>query len=61
MHEELKAMEGVSVPSMFEFWSWVKNTFTTSYQQEIDSYLRDSLDFIDLEQRMKRLRYRGMI
>lgn len=61
MHNELKPLEGVSVPSMFDFWLWVKKTFTPSYQQEIDLYLRDSQDYIDLENRMKTLRYRGMI
>lgn len=61
MYNELKAMEGVSVPSMFDFWSWVTKSFTPSYQKEIDNYLKESTDIFDLEQRMKTLRYRGMI
>ncbi len=61
MYDELKPMEGVSVPSIFDFWLWVKNTFTPSYQKEIDTYLKESSDVFDLEHRMKTLRYRGMI
>lgn len=61
MYDELKPMEGVSVPSIFDFWLWVKNTFTPSYQKEIDAYLKESSDVFDLEHRMKTLRYRGMI
>ena len=61
MYNELKPIEGVSMPSMFDFWLWVRKTFTPSYQREIDIYLKESTDIFDLEQRMKTLRYRGMI
>lgn len=43
------------------FWAWVKKTFTTSYQKEIEEYLKDAINVFDLEQRMKRLMLRGMI
>lgn len=59
--KELEALGGVSVPSFNEFWTWVKKTFTPSYQAEITSYLKDSVDMFDLENRMKALKRRGMI
>jgi hypothetical protein len=43
------------------FWQWVKKTFTISYQSEIESYLADSVDYKDFDNRMEILRRRGMI
>ena len=62
MYDDLKALEGVSVPSWTEaFSTWVSKTFTPSYQKEIDAYLEESMDHNDLERRMNILRRRGMI
>jgi hypothetical protein len=61
MIHDLKALEGVSMPVMSDFWSWVKNAFTPSYQNEVEMYLKDSVDHSDLEQRMKSLMRRGML
>lgn len=61
MKNELKALEGVHVPSMADFWSWVKKAFTPSYQSEVEMYLKDSTDHSDLEYRMKTLMRRGML
>jgi hypothetical protein len=58
---ELEPLGGVSVPSFAEFWAWVKKSFTPDYQAEITSYLKDSVDMFDLENRMKALKRRGMI
>ena len=44
MYKELEALEGVHAPKLSDFWSWVKKTFTPSYQNEIESYLGDSVD-----------------
>jgi hypothetical protein len=62
MYDELKALEGVSVPSWYDaFSAWVGKTFTPSYQKEIDKYLNESVDHYDLERRMTRLIRRGLI
>ena len=62
MFDELKALEGVSVPSMSNIFStWVKKTFTPAYQQEINSYLGESIDHCDLEHRMSTLIRRGLL
>lgn len=61
MNDELEALSGVYDPKFKDFWSWVKKTFTFSYQDEIEHYLADSVDFTDFEQRTKVLRYRGML
>lgn len=45
----------------FDFWGWVKKTFTISYQDEISSYLSQATDHADLEFRMQTLARRGMI
>jgi len=61
MYKELEALGGVSAPTMSDFWSWVRKTFTPSYQNEIESYLGDSVDHKDLETRTRILMRRGMI
>lgn len=60
MHE-LEALGGVHAPTLSDFWTWVKRTFTTSYQDEIEAYLADSTDHFDLEKRQESLIRRGMI
>lgn len=61
MHEELRPLEGISPPTFKEFWNWVYEAFTPSYQDEINSYLSQAVDHADLEQRMKVLAQRGML
>lgn len=45
---------------MKKFWEWVLNTFQPAIQDEIEEYLSQAVDIKDLEERMKRLMYRGM-
>lgn len=61
MKDGLEALEGVRTPSFKDFWEWVKKTFTISYQNEIEVYLSESVDYVDFENRMQTLRRRGMI
>lgn len=61
MYDDFKALEGVHVPSLNDFWEWVKKTFTSDYKKEIEAYLADSVDHCDLEERIKFLYRRGMI
>ena len=61
MYKELEALSGVSTPIISDFWSWVKKAFTPSYQNEIESYLGDSVDHKDLETRTRILMRRGML
>ena len=61
MSNELDALSGVETPSLTDFWNWVKKTFTLSYQSEIESYLADSVDYVDFDNRMRNLQRRGMI
>lgn len=61
MSKELDALSGVETPSLTDFWNWVKNTFTPSYRTEIESYLDDSVDYVDYENRVRILQQRGMI
>lgn len=61
MHKELEALEGVSVPTMNDFWSWVVTAFTPAYRSEIEEYLADSQDHADVERRIMALQRRGMI
>ena len=61
MMDDLKALEGVNVPSMKDFWSWVGKAFTPSYQDEVELYLKDSVDHKDLQCRVTTLMRRGMI
>ena len=58
---ELQALEGVYAPKLSDFWSWVEKAFTPSYQNEIESYLGDSVDHKDLETRTRTLMRRGML
>lgn len=61
MPKELDALSGVETPSLTDFWNWVKNTFTPSYRTEIESYLDDSVDYVDYENRVRILQQRGMV
>jgi len=61
MTKELEALGGVDSPSLSNFWNWVKRTFTISYQDEIESYLAQSVDYVDFDNRMRTLQRRGMI
>ena len=61
MSKELDALSGVETPSLAEFWQWVKKTFTLSYQDEINHYLNQSVDYVDYENRVRTLQRRGMI
>ena len=45
---------------MKDFWQWVMKTFQPEIQTEIEDYLSQSVDIKDLQERMKRLMYRGM-
>ena len=44
-----------------EFWAWVQRTFTPTYRSEIEDYLSQSVDRIDLENRINLLMRRGQI
>jgi DNA-binding transcriptional regulator GbsR (MarR family) len=45
---------------MKDFWQWVIKSFQPQIQDEIEAYLSQAVDIKDLEDRMKRLMYRGM-
>jgi len=61
MYKELEALEGVSVPTSKSFWDWVLTAFTPSYQKEIEAYLADCRDHVEVEHRMTVLQRRGML
>lgn len=61
MSKPLDAFGGVDVPSMSHFWDWVHKAFTPSYQNEVEVYLKDSVDHKDLQTRMDNLMRRGLI
>ena len=42
------------------FWEWAKNTFTAAYKEEVQAYLCESVDYADLENRIKLLKVRGL-
>ena len=42
------------------FWAWARNAFTDSYQEEVRKYLDESVDYNDLERRVKLLKLRGL-
>lgn len=42
------------------FWAWARNAFTDSYQEEVRKYLAESVDYNDLERRVKLLKLRGL-
>ena len=52
---------GRNMHKLSDFWTWVNNAFTPSYQSEIEDYLKDSVDHKDLESRMATLQRRGLI
>ncbi len=52
---------GRNMHDLTNFWTWVKKTFTPSYQSEIEDYLKDSVDHKDLESRIATLQRRGLI
>jgi hypothetical protein len=60
MHKDLEALGGVEMPT-FDFWSWVKKTFSIGYQNEIDQYFQNCVDHADVERVMRNLQTRGMI
>jgi DNA-binding transcriptional regulator GbsR (MarR family) len=45
---------------MKDFWQWVMKAFQPQIQDEIEDYLSQAVDIRDLEERMKRIMYRGM-
>lgn len=45
---------------MKDFWQWVMKAFQPQIQDEIEHYLSQAVDIRDLEERMKRIMYRGM-
>jgi hypothetical protein len=61
MYDELAALEGAHTPKISDFWSWVRKAFTPSYQNEVEMYLKDSVDHKDLQTRVDILIRRGMI
>lgn len=61
MHKELEPLAGVEIPQLNQFWEWCKQTFTPAYQSEIESYLSESSDLIDLEKRQEYLIRKGML
>ena len=62
MNRPLDAFAGVDVPrSDFWSWGWVHKAFTPSYQDEVESYLGESVDHKDLQARMDNLMRRGLI
>ena len=42
------------------FLLWAKKIFTTAYHDEVKDYLSQSVDYADLDQRIKLLRVRGL-
>ena len=61
MSNGLDALSGVETPSLTDFWSWVKKSFSPYYKSEIEAYLADSVDHADVERRIRLLQQRGMI
>ena len=61
MNKELDVLSGVDFPTMGDFWQWVKTTFTPHYRNEIEAYLADSVDHVDVENRIRILQKRGML
>ena len=59
MSKELDALSGVEIPSLTNFWNWVKKTFTPT--SEVEYYLNQSTDYVDYENRVRNLQRRGMI
>jgi len=61
MHKELEPLAGVEIPQINQFWEWCRRMFTPAYQSEIESYLAESTDHFDLQQRQEYLIRRGML
>jgi hypothetical protein len=61
MPDGLDALSGVETPSLTDFWSWARKTFTPAYRNEIEADLADSQDHADVERRILNLQRRGMI
>jgi len=61
MNNDLKEFEGTHIPSIKDFWTWVEKAFTPSYQDEVEMYLKDSVDHKDLQCRVDTLMRRGLI
>lgn len=61
MQKVLEALNAKELPTFKTFWAWVKESFTTSYVKEIEEYLSQSTDVVDLKRRMEVLQRRGMI
>jgi len=61
MHNELEPLAGVEAPKLADFWSWVKRTFTPHYRSEIEAYLAESVDHVDVENRIRILQRRGLV
>jgi hypothetical protein len=61
MLEELNALAGVDAPTLKDFWSWVEKTFAPHYRKEIEAYLADSVDHVDVENRIRTLQRRGLL
>jgi len=59
MSKELDALSGVEIPSLIDFWKWVKKTFTPT--SEVEYYLNQSTDYVDYKNRVRILQQRGMI
>ena len=51
----------IDVPTFKEVMGWIKDSFIPPYQSEIEEYLAQSTDQIDLEHRMTVLARRGML
>jgi hypothetical protein len=43
------------------FYQWLKQTLTPAYQSEIETYLSQAQDLVDLERRMMYIQRRGML
>jgi len=59
MSKELDALSGVEIPSLTDFWNWVKKTFTPT--SEVEYYLNQSTDYVDYKNRVRILQQKGMI
>jgi hypothetical protein len=59
MSKELNALSGVEIPSLTDFWNWVKKTFTPT--SEVEYYLNQSTDYVDYKNRVRILQQKGMI
>ena len=53
-----KSVLDMSVHDLIE---WLRDTFTPSYQKEVEAYLSESTDMFDLERRIRILQRRGIV